>query len=242
MRIHHATATKAKKFGIILTVEDNEVVATKAGVRLAAGLQGNKVLEDAITKATGKPAKGGTPAARIGKTPAVVTPEEEACREAGWTKKRGGGFKNAETEDDSDAADWAALAEEQELIETEELVDPEDDEDDSDAEQGKSIVKSKYKERYKPTKDKCGDDLSFKINEFVTVEDEETGEKKVSKKLLRAFAEANEAWTSRYGNFINRVGTWNSGMALMCVNNRIRAKVRQAKKADGEYKIVWPKV
>lgn len=233
MRIHHNTAKKAKSFGITLTVEDNEVVASKNGTRLAAGLQGNKVLEDAITKSTGKPAKGKT-----AKAPVVVSPAEEACREAGWTKKRGGGFKNAETEEDSDAADWAALAEEFDLIEQEE---PEADEDDSDADQGKSIVKHKYKERYKPTKDKCGDDLSFQINEFVTIEDD-AGDKKVSKKLLRAFAEANGCWVPSYGSLVSRTGGWNAGMARMNVANRLRAKIRQAAKAETEFKIVWPKV
>ena len=117
-----------------------------------------------------------------------------------------------------------------------------DEGDESDADQSRSIVKAKYKKLYKPHKDKSGDDLSFQINEFVTIEDEETGEKRVSKKLLKAFAEANGCWVQRYGNFINRVGTYNSGMALMCVNNRIRAKVRQAKKAGEKYEIVWPKV
>lgn len=64
MRIHHATVAKAKKFQITLTVEDNEIVATgKTGTRLAAGPQGNKVLEDAITRQTGKVAKGVKPTA-----------------------------------------------------------------------------------------------------------------------------------------------------------------------------------
>jgi hypothetical protein len=239
MRIHHATLAKAKKFQITLAVEDNEIVATgKTGVRLASGPQGNKVLEDAITKQTGHAPKG--KAAKIIATEPAVSRAEEECKELGWKKTRWG-FRNAnEPETQPEATTWEELAEELELAEG--AGGGEDDGDESDADQSKSIVKAKYKAKYKPTKDKCGDKLSFEINAFVTVEDDKTGEKKVSKKLLKAFAEANDAWVQRYGNFINRVGTWNSGMALMCVNNRVRAKIRQAKKGDVEFNITWPKV
>jgi hypothetical protein len=240
MRIHHATAKKAKSFGITLTIEDNEVVATKGGIRLAAGLQGNKVLEDAITKATGKPAKGAKKAV-LPSTGKVVSVEERVARGEGWTKVRGGGFKHIETDDESEAADWAELCEEQGLIEPEPETEGADDDDDSDADQGKSIVKAKYRAKYKPTKDKCGDELSFQISEFITVEDD-AGDKKISKKLLRAFAEANGCWVPAYGSFVSRTGDWNGGMARMNVANRLRAKIRQAKKAETEFKIVWPKV
>lgn len=249
-RIHHATAAKAKKFGIALTIEDNEIVAIGKGhIRLASGLQGNKVLEDAITKATGKPAKG-TPAARtaehvVGQD--LSDPFEAAAKEAGWKKTRWGFRNSDDTENKPEATTWQDLCEEVEIEvagegeEIEEGTDDEQDED-SDADQSKSIVKAKYKAKYKPTKDKCGDSLSFEINEFVTVEDEETGEKKVSKKLLRAFAEANGCWVPSYGSLVSRTGGWNAGMARMNVANRLRAKIRQAAKAETKFEIVWPKV
>lgn len=217
MRIHHATTAKAKKFQITLTVEDNEIVATgKTGVRLAAGLQGNKVLEDAITKQTGKVAKGAVKA---------KVPNFEANHDA-ITKAIARKVKAKK------AAKPAPHSEEEAEL---------DAEDESDADQSKSIVKAKYKQLYKPNKDKCGDPLSFEINAHVTVEDDETGEKRVSKKLLRAFAEANGCWVPAYGSFVSRTGGWNSGMAVMNVGNRLRAKVRQAAKAGKEFKITWPK-
>lgn len=61
MKIHHNTAKKAKAYGITLTVEDNEVVATKGGVRLASGLSGTVVLEHAIAKASSKALKVAAP-------------------------------------------------------------------------------------------------------------------------------------------------------------------------------------
>ena len=51
IKIHHNTAKKAAAHKIVLTVVEGEVVAsTRDGVKLASGLVGNKVLEDAIAK------------------------------------------------------------------------------------------------------------------------------------------------------------------------------------------------
>lgn len=276
MRIHHNTAKKAKSFGITLVIEDNEVVASKNGTRLASGLQGNKVLEDAITKATGKPGKVAT-TRKIKDIPTatgltLVSTEETDTHvvqnwiiltdgdtfayttrtEIGDTECTGRGLDKQFKLPDGSATTareiiGQAISGEIELTDDGETVElgadeaDEQDEDDSDADQGRSIVKSKYKERYKPTKDKCGDELSFEINEFVTVEDD-AGEKKVSKKLLRAFAEANGCWVPAYGSLVSRTGGWNAGMARMNVANRLRAKIRQAAKAETEFKVVWPKV
>jgi len=235
MRIHHATTAKAKKFGITLTVEENEVVATKAGVRLASGLQGNKVLEDAITKATGKPAK--SKSERKAAAPAVVDAYETACRDAGWRKTRWG-FKNDEG-DETEATTWQELAEEFELIEPHSEEEAEADmEDGEEATGGRSIVKSKYKQLYKPHKDKSGDDLSFQINKHVSREDD-AGDMKINLDALRKFAKANGCWQEGYTNLKSRTGGWNAGMARMNVANRLRAKIRQAKKAEEEFEIKW---
>ena len=210
-RIHHNTIKKAKTFKIELTLEDNDVVASKDGVRLASGPQGNKVLEQAITKLTGKPAKGAAVKMlmELGRKPKSkpvrkVEQDEELDEE--------------ETGDESDA-----LAEE----------------DDSDADQSRSVVKAKYKALYKPHKDKCGDDISKRVNAHVTVEDPETGDKRVSLKALRQFATANSCWVPAYAQLISRTGGWNSGMALMNVNNRLRAKIRRAKKDGDKFEIQW---
>ena len=219
MRIHHATLAKAKKFKITLTIEDNEVVATgPKGERLASGLQGNKVLEEAITKLTGKPAKGAVP-----KKPAVKTLR---------------GTKPAPfVEDEDEDEDEEGGEQETDEIEAEAA-------DDSDADQGRSIVKSKYKQLYKPHKDKSGDQLSFRINEHVSYEDDETGEMRVSLDALRRFAEANKCWVETYSRLRSRTGGWNAGMARMNVANRLRAKLRKIEKDEGrkvnlDKDVVW---
>lgn len=196
MKLHHATLAKAKKFGIALTIEENEVVATKGGVRLAAGLQGNKVLEDAITKATGKPAKGGTPAARV--VPGAVRKPR--------AKKV--------VEQDEEGADEALE------IEVEEETG------------GKSVVKAKYKAQYKPTKNRCGDELSHRMNEHCSREADD-GEMKINLDALRKFAKANGCWVEGYASFKSRTGGWNGGFAMMNTNNRLRAKLRRLEKEEG---------
>jgi len=214
MKIHHNTVKKANKFHITLTVEDNEVVATdKTGRRLASGLQGNKVLEEAITKLTGHPAK--KPIGKLNFKPVAKksrrTPSMVDADEAG------------DEPSDEDLEVDAAIAEEEA----------------SDADQSRSVVKGKYKTAYKPHKDMCGDDLSKLIHAHVTRKDEETGEVRVNLKALRSFATANGCWVPAYASLVSRTGGWNAGMARMNVANRLRAKIRQAKKAGEEFEIQW---
>lgn len=229
MRIHHATAAKAKKFQITLTVEDNEIVATgKTGTRLASGLQGNKVLEDAITRQTGKPAKGavklldttalGKAIARTAPKPVVpADPFEEAAKEDGWKKSRWGFSK--EGEESIRAASWQALCEAA-------GIEVETDEEGTGT---KSVVKAKYKAKYKPTKNRCGDELSHRMNEHCSREDD-AGDMRIDLDALRKFAKANECWVESYASLKSRVGTFNGGMAMMNVNNRLRARLRKIAK------------
>lgn len=210
MRIHHATAAKARKFKVELTIEDNEVIATaKDGTVLATGLQANKVLEEAITKLTGHPAK------------------KKAVKAA--TPKKARASKDEDGEEDEEG--------DEEEGDEEEAVEELEPEDDSEADQGKSLVKSKYKKLYKPHKDKCGDDLSERLNAHVSVKTEDG--LRIDLKKLRKFAEANDCWVPAYASLKSRTGGWNAGMARMNVANRLRGKIRQAKKAGEEYEIVW---
>lgn len=237
MKIHHNTTKKAVTWKIDLKVEDNEIVAySKAdGARLASGLQGNKVLEDAITKMTGKPAKGNgeKPAAKTPKTDkpktkapapkkklAKQSPKEKACRDAGWTGKPGA-FKNSEAETESDADSWDALY--IELVEADEI----------EALSGGGF-KQKYKDKYKPFHGRCGDELGEKVTEHVT-----DGDGKTDRDGLERFAKANDCWKPEYGTLLNKFGSWNAGSARASVVNRLRGKVRQAEKAGEEFKIKW---
>lgn len=208
MRIHHATAAKARKFKITLTIEENEVVATgPKGERLASGLQGNKVLEDAITKLTGKPAKGVAKAEKKAK-PAKAKKARKAKRHS-----------EEEAEEDME------------------------DEGGDEEGQSRSVVKAKYKALYKPHKNRSGDELSHRMNAHCSREDDD-GEVKINLDALRKFAKANGVWVEGYASLRSRVGTFNGGMAMMNVNNRLRAKLRHIEKDEGrkfdiDKDIVW---
>lgn len=217
MRIHHATIAKAKKFQITLTIEDNEVVATnKKGERLTSGLQGNKVLEDAITKATGKPAKG--------KATKSLPPTHPAIRGANKAIKAANAAKRkAEREDDEETG-----------VE-EEIQEAADDGEETGT---RSVVKAKYKTLYKPTKNRCGDELSHRMNQHCSREND-AGEMRIDLGALRKFAKANGVWVEGYASLKSRTGTFNGGMAMMNVNNRLRAKIRQAAKREEKFDIVW---
>jgi len=209
MRIHHATLAKAKKFKIVLVLEDNEVVATgPKGERLASGLQGNKVLEDAITKLTGKAPKG---------------------RDAKIVDKPASKRAPKPVDEDTDGEDEAAQIE---------ANDVEAQLEDEDGAGDRSIVKAKYKKAYKPHKDKSGDELSFRLNDHVSKLDKD-GETRISLPLLKKFAEANGCWVQSYASLKSRTGGWNAGMARMNVANRLRAKIRQAKNRGEEFEINW---
>ena len=212
MRIHHATLAKAKKFKITLVIEDNEVVATgPKGERLASGMQGNKVLEEAITRLTGKPGKG-----RDAKVATTLTKP---------ARKR----PIRDEEEDDEGADE---------VEEIEADDAEAELEDEEPTGDRSVVKAKYKKAYKPHKDKNGDELSFRINDHVSKLDKD-GETRISLALLRKFAEANGCWNPSYASLRSRTGDWNAGMARMNVANRLRAKIRRAKADGEEFEIIW---
>lgn len=245
MKVHHQTAKKALSHKLVITTEDGEfVVSTRDGRRLTSGLQANKVLDAAIEKLVAehpvtaamaqaknprvakaaqkaidkvKPAK--EPKAK--KASKEVDPHQEAATAEGWTKRRGGGFKqegvDAEEGGVSEANTWRELCEEQDIeVETEEG-------------NGRSIVKKKYKEKYKPTKMTCGDDLAQKISHHVTYHDDEADKPMIDKAKLQRFAEANGCWVASYKSL-------NAGMQRMNIRNRLSGLMRK----DPKFKVVWP--
>lgn len=237
MKIHHNTVKKAAKFKIALSVEDNVIVAkSKDGAQLASGLQGNKVLEDAITKLTGHAAKKSTAKAPKGDRPSKkarkgkkVFAKEAACREAGWTKRKSGGFR--QTVEGKEAGDSAAKNWDELYIELVEAGDIEADE-------GRSGFKDKYKEKYKATQGRCGDELGERITAHCEVQGDD-GRPRTGKTELKRFAEANDCWVPAYGSLTTKSGAWNAGSARASVANRLRAKIRHAKKDDEQFKINW---
>jgi len=95
-------------------------------------------------------------------------------------------------------------------------ADEDGDEDGEDEEEGgKSVIKRKYKQRYKPFKMTCGDDLAGKLRKHV--EDEDGA---VDVAALKRFAKANSIWDDRYNHL-------NVGMQRMNVGNRLRGLVKK---------------
>lgn len=137
-------------------------------------------------------------------------------------------FMNDNEMEDFDEA-REAWAEEQEEREPEE--DADDAEGDEDGEGGKSVVKRKYKQAYRPFKMTCGDDLSQLITAHVSRKVQVDGKTttRVDAQVLRRFANANGVWQDKYSYL-------NTGMQRMNVANRLR---KLAKNPD--FKIKWVK-
>jgi hypothetical protein len=183
-----------------------------ATAKRAASLQIELTIDGDVVVAT----KGGTELARGTDAKAVLAEAEvmlggkaraKAVRKVIKTaKKKAKSKRRAKSSEDEDE-------------------DGEGDEEEGDEEESKSIIKRKYRERYRPFHYTNGDDLAHKITEAVSEEDE-AGDMKVSKKLLRDFAKANGCWDTRYNDM-------NIGMARMNVGNRLRARVRKG------YVVVW---
>ncbi len=105
-----------------------------------------------------------------------------------------------------------------------------DEETDDEEGEGKSIVKGKYKQKYRPHKMTNGDDLAKAIREhFMTKRDPDTKKPRLDYKAFVAFAKRNDCWVESYATLPNH------GMVRMNVVNRLRAKVRK----DKEFQIQW---
>jgi hypothetical protein len=104
--------------------------------------------------------------------------------------------------------------------------DDEQDDEDQDEDQDNSIVKQKYKTRYKPFRMTCGDDLAQAISAHVKEMDDEAGAPRIDPVKLKRFAQANGVWDPKYVNL-------NVGMRRMNCANRLRAKVRKG------HVVVW---
>lgn len=103
----------------------------------------------------------------------------------------------------------------------------EDDEDDNGEGEGKSIVKRKYRTKYKPHKSTCGDALARQIREeFMIKKDPDTKKLSIDWPKFVRFARANDCWAPEYAHL-------NHGMARMSIVNRLRAKIRK------KHAVVW---
>jgi len=102
-----------------------------------------------------------------------------------------------------------------------EPVDDLEEEDD----EPKSVIKRKYKERYRPHRMTNGDDTARLVGEHVKFKDED-GKMRVDQEKLEHFAKRNGCWDERYRRL-------NGGMRRMNIVNRLRAKLRKG------HEIIW---
>lgn len=86
-----------------------------------------------------------------------------------------------------------------------------------------SIIKSKYKERYKKHGMSCGDDVADELKAYVTVT--ANGRQQMDMAKLKKVAEINGVWKPSYGSL-------NNGQARMTVGNRLRARYEAGDPVD----------
>jgi len=89
----------------------------------------------------------------------------------------------------------------------------------------RSIVSAKYRQRYRPHDDRCGDELANAISEAICSPDEK-GRMRVDMDKLRRLGEANGIDAERWSHL-------NVGQKRMCLGNVLRAKARKG------VEIVW---
>jgi hypothetical protein len=193
--IHHNTLKRAARFGITLVPIDNGMFSATNGsaVELSRGDSPKVVLEEAICQVDPSQRK-------TERKPRVAKPKKAKAK------------RRVEDDEESDE-DADELDAEEERI---------DDEVEEDEEEDKEVVKKKYRERYKPFKMTCGDDLAKQITQHVSRQNDD-GELRIDPVKLRTFARANDCWDPRYSGL-------NVGMQRMNVANRLRAKVRKGHK------------
>lgn len=86
-----------------------------------------------------------------------------------------------------------------------------------------SIIKSKYKDRYKPNGGTCGDLIADELTQYTVVLI--NGKARVDLKRLEEVARANECWRDSYEAL-------NVGQRRMTIGNRLRARYAEGAKVD----------
>lgn len=208
--IHHATMKKAKKAGIVLTIDsDGEIVASQGEQRLASHLSGSTALQLALDKLAAAATSAATLQAQEVAEEIAAGNTEIADPPAPPRKKR--------------AAKKAPVKKKKSKTKKRKAAADDGDEDEEEEDEGRSVVKRQYKQRYRPFKDTCGDEVSKLISDHVFDDDK----KQIDPVKLKRFAQANGVWDSRYDHL-------NVGMQRMNVANKLRGRIRRE-----DYEIKW---
>lgn len=91
--------------------------------------------------------------------------------------------------------------------------------EDEEEKVSRSIVPAKYRQRYQPHDDRCGDELAERISDAICSPDEK-GRMRVDEAKLAKLAEANGLDASKWAHL-------NPGHQRMCLGNCLRAKARK---------------
>lgn len=238
MRIHHATAAKAAKLGFVLEDKGSTVRCSYNDLTIVHGvptqivedMQALKMLKNEYPelKAT-MVADPLSWSVYLGK---VVLGSHQELREA---------FINATEHDLMQPKKPKRKPKKAKLVEDEDEGEDEDEDEgegegegEKEEEEAPEVIKSKYRERYKPFNDSCGDQLAMQMVEEFSYTDTVVGKDgrertvtRIDLPKLRNFAELNGVWQDKYSAL-------NPGMQRMNIANRLRGKVRNG------HEIVWP--
>lgn len=227
-RPHHATLAKAEKLGFEIHGEAHDETYTLVCAEHSFTLTGRllpELVEDAklarmlsieygfavIQTVDGWTLKKGR-----------KTVGQGATLDEAWAKAQDALAPKVKAKEQPKKARRAREDEESEEGDEEEAEDEESEEG-----AGKSIVKRKYREAYKPFKATCGDDFQEKMRAHLTVKDEHDKKDRIDLDKLRALAECNEVWDDKYSRL-------NPGQQRMNIGNRLRARVKKG------LEVVWP--
>lgn len=240
-RPHHATIAKAAKLGFVIHGEANDAVytLTSADTGITLSHADATVAVEAAKLARMLHVEHGLKVEQNGgewviKKGRRILGSGETL-EAAWEaaqdklaprgKAKEGAPKRARKVRDEDEGEGDEETDEDEGDEP----DAEAEDEEAEGEAGKSIVKRKYRELYKPHKSTCGDEFQAAMREHL--EYDFTNEKgkvvtRIDTEKLRALAEANDVWNDKYARL-------NPGQQRMNVGNRLRAKIKKGEE------VVW---
>lgn len=210
IRIHHTQQKQADRLGITLVKGDMDVTASKDNKSTSAPSAGLAIA--ALLKVFG--ASTADVMRTIKKNAAPKAPKPKKVGKAKKAKLKCEACGSTDVSNDGEGG-WVCEG-------CGEAVDGPEGED------GRSVVKKKYKVRYKPTKNSCGDTIANDVRAYVQYKDETTKKMVTDVDKLVKFAKANGCWDPNYQGL-------NNGMVRMNVINRLRGKIRRDK-----HEIQWP--
>lgn len=229
MPIHHATLAKADKLGVVLTTLPNsDIIQAHWTERNKKGFVAN------AGQAPGLVDDMKTLRMLVLEYPQLSAKQPGVKKDAyGWTiSLRGDVIGEAPRLADAWDAAFEVLTggeEGEDAEDGEDIVNGEDTMNEAleeeEGDEGKSVVKKKYKTAYRPFHMTCGDELSQLISAHVKVT--EDGQTRIDRDKLEKFAKKNQVWDPKYKMM-------NSGFMRMNVANRLRGKIRRDK-----WEVVW---